>query len=228
MRDTDYVIERSEVLRYLAYSGQKIEPELDKRIDEMMKSCLRHSDPKYCYEVFDIEETAEGIELIGCGVTFKGEDIRRHLHGAVSCAVMAVTIGLAAEREIFRLECQSVSDALIFNAACTAMVEVAADRCDDEIKALAASKGLYTNFRYSPGYGDFPLTQQPEVLGLINAGTRLGITLTDSLMMLPRKSVSAVKGMFTRSEQAVISASCESCYSFDTCEFRKRGDICGK
>ena len=49
--------------------------------------------------------------------------------------------------------------------------------------------------RYSPGYGDFPLEAQRELLALIDAPRKVGVWLTDSLLMVPSKSGSAMIGV---------------------------------
>jgi cobalamin-dependent methionine synthase I len=52
-----------------------------------------------------------------------------------------------------------------------------------------------TKGRYSPGYGDLSLSFQPVLLNELNAAKLLGITLTDSYLMIPRKSISAIIGV---------------------------------
>ena len=60
---------------------------------------------------------------------------------------------------------------------------------------LFRSRGLVPTRRYSPGYGDLPLSVQPALLDALDAGRRLGVTLTESLLMVPMKSVTAVVGI---------------------------------
>lgn len=229
MPDSEVSIEKSEVLRYLGHRGQEISPELDRLIDEMSKRCLEIAKPRYFWRAFELTEDENGQpELAGTGVVFLGRDIKKHLAGAVACVVMAATLGFEVEREMMRLSRRSAAGEVIFNAACTALVESVADRCQREAEEYARSRGLVTSYRYSPGYGDFPIEQQPEVLGVIEAGTRLGITLTDSMLMLPKKSVSALMGLYP--EDAGVKrggTSCERCENRDNCEFRKEGFGCG-
>ena len=47
----------------------------------------------------------------------------------------------------------------------------------------------------APGYGDFPLVEQRTLLGLLDASRKVGVSLTDALLMVPSKSVSAVIGV---------------------------------
>ncbi|MBR3258643.1 MAG: vitamin B12 dependent methionine synthase, partial [Eggerthellaceae bacterium] len=56
-----------------------------------------------------------------------------------------------------------------------------------------------------PGYGDLPLEVQPDLLGLLDASRRLGITLSDSLLMSPTKSVTAIVGLRPAERKCEVS-----------------------
>lgn len=218
-----FELPRAEVLRYLGWRGQELGPELSGQIDELSRLCLASAEPRSVWEVFPVEPGPR----VG-GVALLGEDIRRHLEGAVSCAVLAATLGLGVERTMARLARRSTAAEVIFDAACTALIESVADACEGRIRAYAAARGLVTGYRYSPGYGDLPLAQQREVLGLLSADTRLGITLTDSLLMLPKKSVSALVGLYPEDSGVRRGGtSCDRCENRGSCEFRKEGYGCG-
>ena len=220
----EYKVSKSEVLRYLGYRGQEISGITDRIIDDMIELCIKTAKPRYHYVHLDIAETEEGISLLGTDTVFKGKDIASHLKGADSIVLMAVTLGHECERKLLQLEAKSMTDAVCFNAASIALTEEAADICQREIADLYRKDGYFINARYSPGYGDFPLSQQREVLRLLNAEVRLGITLTPGDLMLPRKSVTAVLGLFK--EEQAHHTSCLSCVMRDSCQFRKLGEHC--
>ena len=93
--------------------------------------------------------------------------------------------------------------------------------------ADARERGLYTNFRFSPGYGDLPMETQPILLAALDAQRRLGITLAPkSLLMTPTKSVTAVVGMSVK--PASSHASCADCLCRDFCRMRGAGTPCWK
>lgn len=83
-------------------------------------------------------------------------------------------------------------------------------------------KGLYLRPRFSPGYGDFPLSAQKEILDGLEAGKRIGITLTEGYLMMPSKSVTAVIGV-SRTPAACTIEGCEACGKKD-CAFRRCQD----
>ena len=228
MPASEFSIEKSEVLRYLGHRGQEIGPELDGLIERSIRQCAESAKPLYFWRVFPLTEDAGGQpELEGTGVVLRGRDIKKHLDGAVACAVMASTLGMQVEREMMRMGRRSPTEEVLINAACTALIESVADVCQREVEAYARAHGLVTSFRYSPGYGDFPLEQQREVLGVLDAGTRLGITLTDSMLMVPKKSVSALLGLYPEDSGVRRGGtSCDRCENRETCSFRKEGYGC--
>ena len=116
---------------------------------------------------------------------------------------------------------------MIFDEAGTTAVERAADACEASIVAAAHERGLYTNFRFSPGYGDMPLSAQPVLLATLDAQRRPGITLSKSLLMTPTKSVTAVVGLFGE-PQPSSHVRCADCLCGDFCRILRTGSPCWK
>ena len=166
-------------------------------------------------------------ELVLRGTTLapRGRDICAHLAGAVSVGVLAVTLGLACERELRRLSITDPLDGMIFDAAATTLVERAADAAEAQLVAVASERGLYTNSRYSPGYGDWGLEAQPQMLAAVDAQRQLGLTLTPTLLLVPTKSVTAVVGMFA-TPQPTSKRLCGKCLCREFCTIRKKGRTC--
>ena len=86
---------------------------------------------------------------------------------------------------------------------------------------------LYQTDRFSPGYGDLPLTLQPGILAALDAGRRAGITLLPSLLMNPSKSVTAIFGLSQRPQPARVRG-CAYCRMQATCTLRKGGNTCAE
>ena len=224
-------VERTEVLRYLGYHGQELTPELEGRMDEIVARCLAVARPRACVRAFDVaervvrEDGVPEIVLEGCALRLEGHDIVRHLGGAVAVGLMAATLGTGVEQELRRLSLTDAVAHVVFDAAATATVERAADAAEALLVEDAASRGLYTTWRYSPGYGDLPLACQPTLLAALDAGRRLGITLTPTLLMVPTKSVTAVVGYFEE-PQTKARPGCAACNLRDWCTLRAGGFTC--
>ena len=223
-------VERAEVLRYLGYAGQPVTPELDARIDEVVARCLDVCRPCGVTRVFDVSGHGEKngapvIELAGTALALEGRSIAEHLDGAVAVGVLAVTVGMGVEAELRRLSLTDRLAQVIFDAAGTAAVERAADAAEADVVAVAAARGLHCGTRFSPGYGDLPLATQPVLLGALDAGRLLGITLSPALLMSPTKSVTAVVGLF-ESLRPGVRASCAGCPCRDFCVLLRAGSTC--
>ena len=224
-------VPRGEALRYLGYRGQELGPELEIRLDEACTRCLEVARPRACLRSFGVASRSVNelgvpeLALEGSSLRLQGESIAQHLAGASAVGVMAVTLGAGVERE---LRCFSLTDALgqtLFDAAATALVERAADAAEALLVADAAERGLYTTWRFSPGYGDLPLSCQPALLASLDATRLLGISLTPSLLMVPTKSVTAVVGYFEE-PQVRARPGCATCNLRDWCQIRARGRTC--
>lgn len=225
-------VDRSEVLRYLGYSGQPMTSELEARIDGVVERALEAARCQGSWRVFDMagrEESADGAfaaHLAGCALELSGESMREYLRptpddGAVAVGVMAVTVGMGLERELRRLSLTDPVAHVIFDAAATTVVERAADACEASLVAAAAERGLHTSYRFSPGYGDLPLDVQPVLLDALDARRRLGITLSPQLLMTPTKSVTAIVAMFDEPQPMGHERGlCRDCACNDFCTLR--------
>ncbi len=227
-----YTVDKAEALRYLGYAGQRLDAEMEQRIEESIAACEREAKPGFVFRVFPVEAGEGGVRLVGSSLALRGDDIARHLKGAAECAVMACTLGLPNEAAAARRKAKSPLDAMIYGAAGSSLVECVADACEAAIVADAAARGLRTNWRYSPGYGDLPLSLQPEIVRVLSADKRLGITATASNLLIPAKSVTAFVGLFDASTQADeidgVKATCAGCACGSHCSLRASGNPCWK
>ena len=167
------------------------------------------------------------VALEGCGLVLEGNSIAEHLRGACKVALMACTLGAVSEREMRKHEAISVADGVMFGSCCSAFVEAAANVTEGLIVSFAHDMGLTTNWRFSPGYGDLPLSAQPALLKALDASRRLGIAVTSTNMLVPVKSVTAVLGLFEKpADGGEARDACAICRLRDGCELRKRGVTC--
>lgn len=102
---------------------------------------------------------------------------------------------------------------MVLQAVSVEAIEEYCDACEEEILAALSSGGegpYYLRPRFSPGYGDLPLEFQREFLQILETPKKIGVTLTDSLLMMPSKSVTAIIGI-SREDSHCIRQGCESC-----------------
>ena len=120
--------------------------------------------------------------------------LARHLAGCHAAYLTCGTIGAGFDTFQRRTSVISGADALIAQAIGAALIEKLMDEIEDNIcTELLDGETLVS--RYSPGYGDFPLDAQHTLFDLLDAPRQVGVSLTDTLLMVPSKSVSAIIGV---------------------------------
>lgn len=156
----------------------------------------------------------------GEDVVLPGTAIGRHLAGCEAVICLAATVGEAIEEAVTRhFQEGRYAYSTILDAAATAAVEQTADALERAIRPATAKEGLHTRWRFSPGYGDWPLTGQPDMVRLSGA-SEIGIRLTESLMLLPRKSITAIIGLSRDTAVPAAPHGCDACPRTD-CPARK-------
>ena len=99
------------------------------------------------------------------------------------------------------------------------MIETYCDEVNDAIRQKAESAGLYCRPRFSPGYGDFDISHQRDLSRLLDTPRKIGLTVTESCLLAPIKSVTAVIGL-SRTPQPCHRRGCEECGKTN-CAFRR-------
>ena len=211
---------REEILRYVGFHGDDADEQTKKLLEEVIREVQRLSAIGTCFEKSPCTAREDGVYLEKYSLFLPGKAIKKHLSGCREAVLMALTLGIGIERKIREYEISDMLRAVFLDSAASAMVETA---CDHACKGLECA-GMFQTERFSPGYGDLPITLQSDFLRILNAGRRIGLTANDSCLLLPRKSVTAVIGLSEKPPQKTDR--CSSCRMRERCEYRKRGDSC--
>ncbi len=219
-------VSHDEVLRYLGYRGQALTEELRACIDAAATRCLDIARPRATMASYRIREVGEhGVALDGCTLHLTGRDITMHLADAYEVVLFAATLGADVDRELRRLALTDTLEQVLFDAVATALVERTADAAEARARAYAAEQNAFASWRFSPGYGDLPLSCQGDFLAALDATRQLGLTLTPSNLMIPTKSVTAVVGVHP-TVQPGLESSCSICSLAEFCTIRQTGRTC--
>ena len=177
-------LELEDILPYLRMGGRTPDDALAARIAELRDRALGEVRPSKTWRRMPtprrwVEESrALAVRLAGCGEVY------------LACG----TLGAEFDAYHRLVSVRSGADALIVQAVGAAAIEKVMDGIEDDIRAeLAPGETLVA--RYSPGYADFPLAEQRTLLTLLDSARKAGVSLTDSLLMVPSKSVCAVIGV---------------------------------
>ena len=179
--------------------------------------------PKGNWEIYDYDCETQTVKTTP-PCQLQGEKIGQHLAGCEKIIALTATVGEDIEEDITRRFANGeYSSAVLMDAAATAAVEQVADGMEKAITPKMAAQGFLLKWRFSPGYGDWPLEQQPDLLRLAKT-EKIGVGLTTSMMLTPRKSITAIIGLYRKQENSTAKHSpkgCAAC-SQKNCPSRKK------
>lgn len=219
-------INEKQVLKYLGYSGGTVEEQLRRDIDRVSGEVLSMARPLLTFRIFDIEWRDKPC-IGGSNVALLGENIKEMLKECNRCILLGATLGMQIEQQLRSRQVQNVYESLIFDSCASSAIENVCDNFCEEMEADRAGEGEFLTDRFSPGYGDMPFSQQKEICAILHTEKTIGVSLSQSGIMIPRKSVTAVIGI-SHKKQSKRFRGCEYCSSFYNCRFRKGGVTCGK
>lgn len=215
-------LDTEEILNYL---GVKEDPEgaMIQVVKDEADKLLRVVRPRYVYRLFPLEHAPEGVLLRGSGVTMPGDMAGRMLAQCGQAALLACTLGAGFDAMLRAAQARDMARAVILDACGSALVEAGCDRAEREIAGRCP--GQHLTDRFSPGYGDLPLDVQNAICTALDAPKRLGIQVTESHLMNPSKTVTAVIGLAARPQPARIRG-CAYCALAGTCILREGRKSC--
>lgn len=173
--------------------------------------------PRAVWRRCDVAELAAGF--------LQGQDVPAHLSDCDEALLLAVTLGAGVDRQIRLSGIGDIAAGVAADALASALAEQSTDQAEALLRQRVTAEGRYLTCRYSPGYGDWPVTVQPQAAELLDAGRQIGLYVTDTALMTPRKSVTALLGVSRRPVTGHL-AGCGHCALRDRCEYRKRGKTC--
>ena len=138
--------------------------------------------------------------------------------------MICATLGAEVDRMIRVSQISDMPRAVVLDSFSSVAVEQVCQRVD----ALLAEKypEYYFTFRYSPGYGDYPIELQKEFLSLLDAPRKIGLSANENYLLIPSKSVTAIAGM-SHNPIKRKKRGCAVCDMRDRCKYRRNGEHCG-
>jgi 5-methyltetrahydrofolate--homocysteine methyltransferase len=215
-------LNRDETLRYLQ-CDTSIGEDFANLIDTCETQILQAIQARYLYQVFDITRTDDYIAIDGTNLKFHGNDIRNHLVGCDKAILMCATLSSNVDRVIRMAEISDMAKALVLDVLASVAIENLCNQVDGLVKEEYPQ--YYQTWRFSAGYGDFPIDVQRDFLNVLNAPKRIGLCVTDTNIMTPRKSVTAVMGLSTQPIEKK-RLGCASCSMSKTCQYRAKNLKC--
>lgn len=212
-----------EALRYLG-AGTQAPDALRQDMTAVAQTLMQTLQPRYTYRVCPLRHDEGAVQLLGANVTLTGSTALRMLAQCDQAVLLACTLGAQFDTLLRTQQARDMARAVMLDACGSAWVEAGCDAAEQEIQTRFPA--LYLTDRFSPGYGDLPLTLQPGICAALDAQRRLGVTVGASLLLNPAKTVTAVIGLAGTPQMARIRG-CAYCALQQTCALRKGGTHCG-
>ena len=221
-------VEKSEVLRYLGHNVQEIDNDLNSKINQCIKETKNEIDTKYVYQIYDIKKdlNLNTVQFENTNLILKSKDISELLRDCDKCVLMCATLGFNIEKNIRRYSYNNLTKGIIIDACATTSIEEVCDLVQDSILDKVAKEEKSLTMRYSPGYGDLDISANRDILNVLDAHRKIGVTVTNTGIMIPRKSVVALIGI-TNEKIEKVKRTCENCSNRFNCEYRRKADGCG-
>ena len=185
-------IDKREILRYMGCCEST--PQIDELIERSLALCADKLSYKLCFAEYDIR-----IDGTRCDLGFASTDsadLSKCLKNCDKILLFAATVSLELDRLILRYGKSEPSVSVCLQAIGAERIEALCDAFCKEMKAEYAKLEKSLRPRFSAGYGDLPLELQRDIFKALGCDKRIGLTLNDSMIMSPTKSVTAIIGIY--------------------------------
>ena len=217
-------IDKKEVLRYLEYKNQKIDSNLNSIIDDCIKLTKSKINPRYTLGVYSILKEKINynyqIKFRDSELVIESKDLYKLLNNCNECIVLAATIGINIEKEIKINSYLNLTKSIIIDACATTAIEDFCGKLQSNIELILNKEGKYITNRYSPGYGDLNIDFNEIFINLLSTSRKIGLTITEDKIMVPRKSVVAIIGI-SEIKNKYNKKSCLDCLNYNRCKYKK-------
>lgn len=210
----------NEILRYMGHKG-----EADAQLEALICSSLEKLEAVYkpLHVTMQLPCKVTDNQIIIDGLKIESRGLAVRLKNCTNAYVFAATLGAAVDRLVAQRAKVDSAEAFCIQACATACIENYCNSIEQELLSGAVQKGLCLHSRFSPGYGDFSIAHQTDILNILGARKRIGVTETKTHMLTPLKSITAVLGV-SAEKTTCAPEKCADCGKTD-CSFKERGFV---
>ncbi len=207
----------NEVYRYMGFKDECPDASITKMTLDIMDEISSKATPRFCSINVPVKILGNCV-MLG-RIKMESESLSKHLKNSDEAIIFAATLGTAVDMLIYKYSMISPSKAVAAQSAATVMLENFADDICKGFLRQAQKEGMNITPRFSAGYGDLDLSLQKDFINILDAAKKIGLALTDSGMLTPVKSITAIVG-FSAENQEVCNNKCRECTKAD-CAFKK-------
>lgn len=206
----EITIDPKEVAVYLGYySANGIDK---KTITEAISEFRSNADCRACVARVPVGINGDSVNLGFMQV--ESQSLRKNLEGCDEAYILAATTGISSQRLIEKNSVISPIKGIVTDCVGSAAIEAFCDK----INLSLSDNPDFLRPRFSPGYGDLCIDCQRKIVEFLCANKNIGLSLTDSLMMVPKKSVTAIIGI-SKEKNKCKGSGCMTCKS-EKCPYR--------
>ena len=184
----------TDALRYMRVPPAVRDEELLRTVREAFVKLEGYITPRCVWGRFHVVHFDGGIELEGEYIY--SDDIARLTARSDECILLAATLGHDTDRQITLAQNRNMLDGVALDACASVRIDAYIDEFMKREIVPSLRENEHLTHRFSPGYGDLSMTVTEDIIAILNATKRIGLTVTHSLMMTPIKSVTAITGLF--------------------------------
>ena len=185
----------ADLYKLMGYKGQKPEASILELVERMWSKLVDCCTPHAGYRLLDGGRYETDKVKVADAVLHTGPIIAEAMGEASSIAIFTVTLGAGYDKWMQEIKQE---DNIMHEFVANSMATVVAESITEELIAVlrknVQEQGLKATNNYSPGYCGWPLMEQQLLFSFLPNGIS-GITLTESCLMLPIKSVSGIIGV---------------------------------
>lgn len=231
-------VDESEVLRYLGYkdfragvlkrgTAPEASPEL-----EMIRSEIRQladeltgiARPKGIWKRLPLIRNDGELSLLNGSLPLPGKSIRNHLKDSSEVILITGTLGITVDQYLRSVQLTDLKKAVMTDSIASSAIENILDQIQAQIR-LTLAEGEFLTDRFAPGYGDLPIGLNSILAQLLDTKRQIGLTVSASGIMIPRKSIMAIIGV-AGSAQPQFTRGCANCTMSEECNFSKVENKC--
>lgn len=207
--------DRKEICRYAGV--KKLTDDIRPTLENCIDMC-RELTGRVCYCETPIS-VGDGRVDFGFAKV-QSEGLCKNLDGCEGAIIFAATVGVEIDRLISKYSSLSPSRAVILQAIGAERIEALCDCFCEMQKSEKQKLGKTVRPRFSPGYGDLSLEFQRDIFLNLDCFRKIGLSLSDRLLMSPSKSVTAIVGICSCSCGSEKQPGCAACDN-EHCQFRR-------
>lgn len=211
-----------EAIRYLGYGKHAIDNQTFSLVLEAFDELDRIVEKRMIYRIFDFKILSEDCMEIE-NMKVQSKNLMVNLDGCEKVVLLGATLGIGVDQLMKRYSYTNMAKMVVLQACAAAILEEYLDHWQENLVQELSAEEYGLRPRFSPGYGDFSISHQGEILRMLDAPKKIGLSMTEGNMLTPLKSVTAVIGLKRNEKSCDRKRPCKNCEKTN-CAYRRMED----